>query len=79
MMVKRMSENKWSYRDKFRRALKEVDDNLDKLFESIDGDVVSEVSITLTTILGEDVDVSYEVKTNNYNLRNYGKKFQKKI
>lgn len=78
-MVKRDPENKWSYRDKFRRALKEVDDNLDKLFESIDGDVVSEVSITLTTILGEDVDVSYEVKTNNYNLRNYGKKFQKKI
>lgn len=69
-----MSEGKWFYRDKLRKSLKEVDENLDNLFESIDGNVISEVSITLKTVLGDEVDVSYEVKTNNYNLRNYGKK-----
>ena len=73
-----MSENKWSYRDKLRKALKDVDSNLDNLFAAIDGNVISEVSITLRTVLGSEVDVSYEVKTNNYNLRNYGKKISEK-
>jgi len=73
-----MSEGKWFYRDKLRKSLKEVDNNLDKLFESIDGNVISEVSITLKTVLGDEVDVSYEVKTNNYNLQKYHKNFSEK-
>ena len=73
-----MSEGKWFYRDKLRKSLKEVDENLDNLFESIDGNVISEVSITLKTVLGDEVDVSYEVKTNNYNLQKYHKNFSEK-
>ena len=73
-----MSEGKWFYRDKLRKSLKEVDENLDNLFESIDGNVISEVSITLKTVLGDEVDVSYEVKTHNYNLQKYHKNFSEK-
>ena len=73
-----MSEGKWFYPDKLRKSLKEVDENLDNLFESIDGNVISEVSITLKTVLGDEVDVSYEVKTNNYNLQKYHKNFSEK-
>lgn len=73
-----MSENKWNYRDKLRRALREVDDNLDGLLEVIDGNLVSEVSITIKTVLGDEAAVNYELKTDNYLLQNYGKNFSEK-
>ena len=66
-----MAENKYSYRDKLRKSLKEVDSNIDTLFESLEGDLIKEVKITIKTVLGDEVDVSYELTTDNYLLQHY--------
>lgn len=68
-----MAENKYSYRDKLRKSLKEVDSNIDTLFESLEGDLIKEVKITIKTVLGDEVDVSYELTTDNYLLQHYSR------
>ena len=70
-----MGEN---YKKQIHRLLKEVEENLDQL-DIVNEDALSEMRIVLSVSQDRVPTVTYSLETDNYLLRNYGKKFQKKI